>query len=1159
MNPKTYLIFLFSFFSCASFSQETPTGPSMSTSPLTPNAASIGKYGEIPVSLCTGIPNIQIPIFDIVVKDFHLPISLNYHASGIKVEDIPSWVGMGWTLNAGGVLSRRQLGIPDEEMIDRAASFSDDISIVTNPNIPCFERVVSLEKLDFNKYDTQRDIFSFSAGNESGEFFMDADYNCYTMPAGKYKIQINPTDRKYVAQKSYFSRWTITNKDGVKFIFGKTSDDLNEEFEISGPTGQTERSINSWYLNEIRLPSGESIYFTYSYYNYSIEGVKNETYYFDKVRSSSVSATEKVTFDKVLRLNEIIFPQGKIRFVPGAARKDLVKDKVLESIEIYRKGNAAYTLEKSYKFITNNPSNVTATEDDLDFRLALKSIEEISRENVKNAVYTFEYENEASSNFGLPARNSLSQDLWGYYNAEENSTLAPNCNLSLGGKPVGRIMFSGAKRRVNIATSKYGVLNKIIYPTGGSTIFDYESNVASFLPPSTTTGFDNLMAILTSMEQPATTQAEVHVQSHNTNGSDITYSDAFTINSEGFNDFTRQVQVSSHIMYGAGNGVCEYSEPGGTGKIWNCLNIEIEKQNSNGDFVPYISSLYFDRSFPFDCNETYRIKVEWENTQTALRDSWAYVDLYWAESAGPDPTLYNASTEKTVGGLRIKKITDSDFLTGETSVRKFNYEYNANDDGRNPMTSGVLQNLPLYIYNTYTVDPSVPTWTLDEDCLHLDDYEPEYTIIYFSVFSNSPLYQTNGGYVGYKKVTVDYGENTEFGREIFYFTNALDYPDGNLELSHISPFPPPISYSWRRGLLLKTIYLKASDLYGLPIKTVTNSYQFNNSTTDENFKSFPNVFLYGSVFGSTYDIFTESFFLKEVKTIESTVAGEITTTTSYEQSKKCLSVSSTTTDNSHSGEITSVKRYSADIYDGLHTGSDTRTQGIRSLINDFHILTAPIETYEYITKPDGVKYITGGSVITYSQNPPLPDKVYSLEITSPKLFTQHTPCSIDVNGNFIMDPDYKLQMIYDKFDSKHNLQELHKKGDVHSSYIWGYNNTMPVIKAENSNFTTLLSASVASLPSGYTSIESLLDAVGEMTLTSQKTLWESFNTSLRDNVSLAKSRITTYTFKFSVGMTSQTDPNGATTYYEYDAFGRLKLIKDNDGNIIKTIEYNYAK
>src|SRR5436190_12157470 len=82
--------------------------------PPSATAASIGKYGEVPVSLYTGIPNISIPLYEIKDGPLNLPISLSYHAAGIRLEEIASAVGLGWTLNFGGMINRQQRGKPDE-------------------------------------------------------------------------------------------------------------------------------------------------------------------------------------------------------------------------------------------------------------------------------------------------------------------------------------------------------------------------------------------------------------------------------------------------------------------------------------------------------------------------------------------------------------------------------------------------------------------------------------------------------------------------------------------------------------------------------------------------------------------------------------------------------------------------------------------------------------------------------------------------------------------------------------------------------------------------------------------------------------------------------------------------------------------------------------
>src|SRR5690606_12108212 len=52
--------------------------------------------------------------------------------------------------------------------------------------------------------------------------------------------------------------------------------------------------------------------------------------------------------------------------------------------------------------------------------------------------------------------------------------------------------------------------------------------------------------------------------------------------------------------------------------------------------------------------------------------------------------------------------------------------------------------------------------------------------------------------------------------------------------------------------------------------------------------------------------------------------------------------------------------------------------------------------------------------------------------------------------------------------------------------------------------------------------------------------------------------MTTYTYQPQLGITSVTDENNRTLYYEYDEQARLHLVRDRDNNIIRMVCYNYA-
>ena len=84
---KNFLIFIFNFFVVILFGQSN-----IGIVP-TPQSSALGKYVDIPVSLSTGTPSISIPIYTLNEGNLSLPVSLNYHASGIKVGEVAGFSG----------------------------------------------------------------------------------------------------------------------------------------------------------------------------------------------------------------------------------------------------------------------------------------------------------------------------------------------------------------------------------------------------------------------------------------------------------------------------------------------------------------------------------------------------------------------------------------------------------------------------------------------------------------------------------------------------------------------------------------------------------------------------------------------------------------------------------------------------------------------------------------------------------------------------------------------------------------------------------------------------------------------------------------------------------------------------------------------------------
>lgn len=129
------------------------------------------------------------------------------------------------------------------------------------------------------------------------------------------------------------------------------------------------------------------------------------------------------------------------------------------------------------------------------------------------------------------------------------------------------------------------------------------------------------------------------------------------------------------------------------------------------------------------------------------------------------------------------------------------------------------------------------------------------------------------------------------------------------------------------------------------------------------------------------------------------------------------------------------------------------------------------------------------------------------------------------------------------------LYLMGSNGSERMVYLWSYNHQYPVAVIRNATYDQVVNA----LPGGETFIAQLADKIVPSDA--------DINTINALRSSLASSLVSTSTYRPLVGKLSETDPSGVSTYYEYDAMGRLKEIRINeDGNrkILKSFDYHYV-
>ena len=258
----------------------------------TPNALDLGKYGEIPMNYYTGRANISIPIYSTEQCGVPLNVSLSYDTGGNPVNQLPGWTGHGWTLMAGGCITRVLQGYFDEDVIDRNKDGKVTLkNYFSNEKRLCFQGndtakwkgladQVSADVTGIHQcYDYSPDIFMFSFMGKSGRFFLDQDKKTWRVQSDdNIKVEFDVKDESnytlpflssypgYKGSKlmsKTIKGFTLIDDNGVRYEFGGTTEAIEYTIPFFGNvSGSTANSwhATSWYLTKVKDRFGNVLY-----------------------------------------------------------------------------------------------------------------------------------------------------------------------------------------------------------------------------------------------------------------------------------------------------------------------------------------------------------------------------------------------------------------------------------------------------------------------------------------------------------------------------------------------------------------------------------------------------------------------------------------------------------------------------------------------------------------------------------------------------------------------------------------------------------------------------------------------------------------------------------------------------------------------------------
>ena len=459
--------------------QEYPESQSIKS----PVASDLGRYGSIPVNLFNGLPQINLPLRDLECGDISLPIALGYYSSGIKADQFPGWLGLGWVLEGGGQITRTTNGTIDEFIAVKykvGDDFSQRFKKLSANNWNTSEFIKS------NDVNLEPDEFSFAFNGLTGSFYLSHDGTWKVKSKENHNLNVECV----VQENFYYSgitlpraivKFTLTTGDGFKYIFGGDA----SSFELSLPAMQyvppllnptfydehnpgLKLQSTAWYLTEIISPKGRHARFFYSeaYFNaQQTNFTQFGSYTQTAINSVSIHGTymhylQRIELDNGVNVSFETSQTNQLAWPNATDKNGYPLNFIMYSVDpipTYRK------LDKIvFKYNNNVKANVSFRYiENAAERLKLKEMSIRTSDGLDAYVYGFQY-----YDLRLPSYNTGKVDHWGFYNGRsgysDDEMPADNGNTYY------------QTREPDVSYCSAEMLRKVIYPTNGYTEFFYE-------------------------------------------------------------------------------------------------------------------------------------------------------------------------------------------------------------------------------------------------------------------------------------------------------------------------------------------------------------------------------------------------------------------------------------------------------------------------------------------------------------------------------------------------------------------------------------------------------------------------------------------------------------------------------------------------------------